>query len=115
MPRLPTRSKKHSNPQETSSSAPFALGHGSLGPTVDAHDVTSEQNSPAPPFLSLREAADWLCISISTLKRLIAKGELSIIKVGARRKIPASVLAAYVGRDILLPSQVLDILQSEQD
>jgi excisionase family DNA binding protein len=70
---------------------------------------------PAPPFLSLREAADWLCVSISTLKRLIANGALSTIRVGARRKIPASALEAYVARDILLPSQVSDILQSKED
>jgi excisionase family DNA binding protein len=78
-------------------------------------DGSGDEQKPAPPFLSLRESADWLCVSISTLKRLIAKGELSTIRVGARRKIPASHLAAYVSRDILLPSQVLDILRSEQD
>ena len=49
------------------------------------HEQELEQ-TPAPPFLSLRDSADWLCISISTLKRLIANGELSTIKVGARRK-----------------------------
>jgi excisionase family DNA binding protein len=68
----------------------------------------SDEQKPAPPFLSLLEAADWLCVSISTLKRLIAKGDLATIRVGARRKIPASHLAAYVSRGILLPSQVLD-------
>src|SRR4051812_8709771 len=60
---------------------------------------------PAPPFLSLTEAADWLCVSVSTLKRLLAKGELTTIRVGARQKVPASHLEVYVGKDILLPSQ----------
>jgi excisionase family DNA binding protein len=78
-------------------------------------DLPGGEQPPAPPFLSLREAADWLCVSISTLKRLIAKGDLLTIRVGARRKIPASALEAYVARDILLPSQVSDILQSKED
>jgi excisionase family DNA binding protein len=50
-----------------------------------------------PPFLSLSEAADWLGVSLSTLKRLIAKGRLRAVRIGARRKIAASELAAYVG------------------
>ena len=69
---------------------------------------------PAPPFLSLPEAADWLCVSVSTLKRLIAKGDLTTIRVGARQKIPASHLEAYVAKDILLPSQVVDPAQSDE-
>jgi excisionase family DNA binding protein len=61
-----------------------------------------------PPFLSLREAADWLCVSRSTLKRMIAKGELTAVHVGKRRKIPANVLTVYVTRDVMFPSQVVD-------
>lgn len=71
-------------------------------------DPTQAMSPPAPPFLSLREAADWLCVSLSTLKRLIGKGALGTLRVGGRRKIPASFLAAYVARDILLPDQVKD-------
>ena len=58
--------------------------------------------TPQPPFLSLPEAAEWLCVSKSTVKRLIAKGDLVALRVGARRKIPASCLSAYVKRDILI-------------
>jgi excisionase family DNA binding protein len=87
----------------------------SPAPATAHPDGPGGEQQPAPPFLSLREAADWLCVSISTLKRLIAKGDLSTIRVGARRKIPASALAAYVARDIILPSQVIDILGPEQD
>jgi excisionase family DNA binding protein len=94
--------------------APDAAASGSPGPATNHPDQSGGEQKPAPPFLSLREAADWLCVSISTLKRLIAKGDLVTIRVGARRKISASHLAAYVSRDILLPSQVLDLLQSEQ-
>jgi excisionase family DNA binding protein len=74
----------------------------------------STDQQPAPPFLSLTAAADWLCVSVSTLKRMIAKGELTTVRVGARQKIPASQLAAYVAKDILLPSQVTDPVQSDE-
>jgi excisionase family DNA binding protein len=76
---------------------------GHLDPQKDQH---------TPPFLSLREAADWLCVSLSTLKRLIAKGELSTVRIGARQKIPASHLAAYIAKDVLLPSQAATLSQT---
>jgi excisionase family DNA binding protein len=62
-----------------------------------------ELEPPGPPFLSLREAADWLCVSITTLNRMIVSGDLIPVRVGKIRKIPASHLAAYIARDILLP------------
>jgi excisionase family DNA binding protein len=68
-----------------------------------------DNEPPAPPFLSLREAAEWLCVSLPTLKRTIAKGDLSTVRVGARRKVPANYLATYVAKDILLPEQVIEI------
>jgi excisionase family DNA binding protein len=74
---------------------------------VEARDTAAPEPVLGPPFLSLRESADWLSVSIATLKRLVAKGELQTVPVGARRKIPASHLAAYVAKDILLPEQVL--------
>jgi excisionase family DNA binding protein len=85
----------------------------SLPPPTPSTDQEAPQQ-PAPPFLSLTEAADWLCVSVSTLKRLIAKGDLNTIRVGARQKIPASHLEAYVAKDILLPSQVTDPVQSDE-
>jgi excisionase family DNA binding protein len=72
-----------------------------------------EAGLPGTPFLSLREAADWLCVSLSTLKRTIAKGDLATVQVGKRRKLPASYLAAYVAKDILLPDQVVDFTQDD--
>ena len=62
--------------------------------------------APSPPFLSLREAADWLCVSLSTVKRLLAKGELTSVRIGARQKIPSSELTVYITKDILLPDQI---------
>jgi excisionase family DNA binding protein len=63
---------------------------------------------PPSPFLSLREAAEWLCVSKSTVKRLIAKGELTAIRIGKRQRISAECLSTYVTRDILLPDAVSD-------
>jgi excisionase family DNA binding protein len=48
------------------------------------------------PFLSIAEAAVWLHVSLATLKRLLLKGSLPFVRVGARRKIPFSALRAYV-------------------
>lgn len=76
-------------------------------PMVEHTPVTT--SSLTPPFLSLREAADWLCVSISTVKRMIAQGRLSTIRVGHRRKIPADVLSAYVGKDLTIPTQAAEI------
>jgi excisionase family DNA binding protein len=101
--------------EDNALAAPDVAAPDSPGPATARPAEPADEQKPAPPFLSLREAADWLCVSISTLKRLVAKGELATIRVGARRKIPASRLEAYIARDILLPCQVLDILRSEQD
>ncbi len=66
-----------------------------------------------PPFLSLREAAEWRCVSLSSVKRLLAKGELIPVRIGARRKIPASSLEAYVTRDILIPNTDLQPIDND--
>jgi excisionase family DNA binding protein len=109
------------------SHAQRATGQGEIVPSVpdaSAQDVCvpvtdhpagqTAEPPPAPPFLSLRDAADWLCVSLPTLKRMIANAELRAVRVGARRKIPASYLSAYVARDILLPSEVSDDEQENQ-
>jgi hypothetical protein len=43
------------------------------------------------------------------MKRTIAKGYLATVRVGKHRKVPASYLAAYVAKDVLLPDQVVSI------
>jgi excisionase family DNA binding protein len=74
-----------------------------VSPSAEAVSAGVTLEPPEPPFLSLREAADWLCVSLSTMNRMIAKGDLATIRVGNRRKVPASYLAAYVAKDVLLP------------
>jgi excisionase family DNA binding protein len=60
----------------------------------------------------MREAADWLCVSRSTLKRMIAQGLLPTIRIGRRRKIPANALSAYVARDLTFPDEVVDTTEN---
>jgi len=55
--------------------------------------------APTPPFLSLKEASVFLSVSLSTLNRLLARGELVALRIGRRRKIPADNLRAYLTRD----------------
>jgi excisionase family DNA binding protein len=77
-----------------------------------AVSAAAEAGLPGPPFLSLREAADWFDVSLSTLNRMIAKGDLATVRVGKRRKVPANYLAAYAATDILLPEQVVEGTQA---
>ena len=89
--------------------------HPELSPAAAWNPVSS---SPAPssnpPFLSLREAANWLCVSLSRVKRLLARGELASVRIGARQKIPSSELTVYISKDILLPDQIKDNQDCEQ-
>lgn len=80
-------------------------------------DVPTTISKPAfePPYLSLREAADWLCVSLSTLKRMIARGTLETVRIGERNKVPASVLEAYVTRDILIPGPDTQLIDNERN
>jgi excisionase family DNA binding protein len=84
----------------------------SVQSTANCNPVSAEP-LVASPFLSMREAAEWLCVSRSTLKRLIAKGELTTIRVGKRRKISANCLSAYVTRDVLLPEAIADTCEDD--
>jgi excisionase family DNA binding protein len=56
--------------------------------------------TPVPPFLSLKDAAVFLGISLSTLNRLLARGELVAFRIDARRKIPADLLTTYISREV---------------
>ena len=62
---------------------------------------------PGSPFLTIAEVAHWLGVSVSTVKRLIAKGELVAVRIGGRRKIPNSSLMSYVTSDVMFPEIAL--------
>jgi len=105
LPRKTTRSLEHM--LRLASEAPGLQESSVATPSISGADP-----GPTPPLLSLKEAADWLSVSLSTLNRMIARGDLTAIRVGARRKVPASYLEAYLAKDIITPNQVIDIVQS---
>ena len=63
---------------------------------------------PGSPFLTIAEAAHWLGVSVSTVKRLIAKGELVAVRIGGRRKIPNTSLMSYVTSECDVPRDRLE-------
>jgi excisionase family DNA binding protein len=69
------------------------------GPRASAPDRAGGQ----PPFLSFNEAARWLCVSLSTVKRLVACGDLVAVRIHKRRKISGGALRAYVTKDMMFP------------
>lgn len=47
---------------------------------------------------SIPDAADQLSVSARVLERLVADGEVSTVKIGRRRLVPAEALEDYVER-----------------
>ncbi len=54
-----------------------------------------QANFSLPPFLGLGEAANWLGVSLSTIKRVVKRGELATLRIGARQKISLSEMRRY--------------------
>lgn len=54
---------------------------------------------PESTLLRLSEVASVLRVSINTLKKMLANGEIGYVQVRGRRKIDASHLAEYVARN----------------
>jgi excisionase family DNA binding protein len=55
------------------------------------------EQTPVPDhLLTLEEAWTHLRISRSTLYNLMDSGELRSVRVGSRRLVPASAIAAYI-------------------
>ncbi len=54
-------------------------------PSGDRWDVWGEERPRVEPYcLSVREAAAYLCVSVPTLRRWIASGELPVARLGRR-------------------------------
>ena len=75
----------------------------SLTQPIQAGPACAWPMLPGSPFLSIAEAAHWLGVSVSTVKRLIRRGELITVQIGARRKIPNTSLMSYVARGVMFP------------
>jgi excisionase family DNA binding protein len=53
-------------------------------------------------FYSVKEAAEILCISLTTLEQLIAQGDLHIRRIGKRRLVPGKELEKLSRRDVTI-------------
>ena len=82
MLRLHTRSGRRDSKESNELLASPPLASCNPEPAMKHLDQPIDAEVPTPPFLSLREAADWLCVSSSTLKRMIAQGLLPTIRIG---------------------------------
>ena len=49
-----------------------------------------------PQFLTVREAADHLRISVTKAYQLVASGEIPAVRVGGQYRIPRAVLARHL-------------------
>jgi excisionase family DNA binding protein len=91
-------------------------------PLCDARDLQADGSLerqpaitlPGSPFLTIAEAAHWLGVSVSTVKRLIRRGELINVQIGARRKIPNTSLTSYVTRGVMFPGTTSVMTQLER-
>ena len=57
-----------------------------------------------PPLLTLREAANRLGIGMSTLYKVIAKGDLPVVKIGKSTRVRESDLTEYVAGRVVTRS-----------
>jgi excisionase family DNA binding protein len=53
---------------------------------------------------SIREAASVLSLSRTTIYKLIAAGELSVVKIGTRSLIPSAAVETFLQRHTPSPS-----------
>lgn len=54
--------------------------------------------APEPKYLTVREVADHLRVSVMTVYRLVHADELAAVRVGRVVRIPVQGLRAFVGR-----------------
>ena len=63
---------------------------------MQSHDTPATQNLNPDPLLSMKEAAQYLGVKISTMYDLAKREKLSVVKVTSDRKIRKSVLDSYI-------------------
>lgn len=65
---------------------------------MESISIPDRSAEPQPPssMLSVREAGESLGVSVSTVWRMIRRGELASVRQGGRRLIPADTLEAQV-------------------
>lgn len=63
------------------------------------HQVTEPPTPPEPLQVTIPEAARLLTYDTQTIRRLIALGELSVVKLGRFWRVPMQSLRAYQERN----------------
>ena len=63
---------------------------------MQSHDTPATQNLNPDPLLSMKEAAQYLGVKISTMYDLAKREKFSVVKVTSDIKIRKSVLDAYI-------------------
>lgn len=76
--------------------ARFRVSAGQDGSLFDGAADTADDRGVTPRLLTRRAAADALACSESTVKRLVASGELPAVRVGGAARIRLDDLDAYV-------------------
>jgi excisionase family DNA binding protein len=59
-------------------------------------DNHKDQSRPDRRLLSLPETARELSVSIHSIRRLVGEGRLPVLRVGARLRVPAGTLDAWL-------------------
>ena len=60
------------------------------------HDTPATQNLNPDPLFSMKEAANYLGVSLSTMYEIAEREQFPVIKVTSDRKIRKSVLDGYI-------------------
>jgi excisionase family DNA binding protein len=63
---------------------------------MQSHDTPATQNLNPDPLLSMKEAAQYLGVKISTMYDLAKREKFPVVKVTSDRKIRKSVLDTYI-------------------
>ncbi len=75
------------------------LGAARYSERVKCTPQIDHQHEPQRLFLSLREVAEQLGVSYDTVRRLLARYELPVVKLGKRSlRIPVAALDVYIHR-----------------
>jgi excisionase family DNA binding protein len=95
----PTTSALHLHPTGREQPPSSAVNTGTDLPATGYQPSVSEDGQPdtifRPPFLSIGNAANWLNVSLATMKRLLQRRDIPCVRIGNRRKIPLAVLQQY--------------------
>ena len=58
------------------------------------HQGTTQE--PPAPFLTVKEVASLLKVSVRTLRRHIAAGALSVVRIGRLIRVPREAIVAFI-------------------